>query len=262
MTEPTNPGAGNAPDKAETKAEDTLLSWVKSFKVFAALTGVLAGIWALFPSFYMQGFLVKLGLPVSTFPVDTLDTSMILHRVMMSVLLNFLVVLPTHKAYLGMGAFVCGAIGLMIWFAARRRERKKPALIPPKWRPSPAAVGLGAAIWGLMIVYLLPRAVMALVASLVFLPYIAEYAGRWDAESVMAKIASCSSAPRERPVECVSVRYEEKGPDGKETIEQLDGIVAMGNGKSMAMLTPDGEARIVPANVIRLSTFQPSTTSK
>jgi hypothetical protein len=58
------------------------------------------------------------------------------------------------------------------------------------------------------------------------------------------------------------VRYEEKGLDGKDTIEQIDGIVAMGNGKSMAMLTADGEARIVPASAVRISAFQPSATSK
>ena len=44
MTEPTTTGVGTAPDTAEVKPEDTLLSCVKSFKLFAALTGVLAGI--------------------------------------------------------------------------------------------------------------------------------------------------------------------------------------------------------------------------
>lgn len=69
----------------------------------------------------------------------------------------------------------------------------------------------------------------------------AEVAGRNDAEKSLFKVNACASAPAaDRPIEYITVRYEEKGLHGKETVEQFEGMVAMGNSKIMAMLAHDG----------------------
>ncbi|MDR7298242.1 hypothetical protein J2X16_003605 [Pelomonas aquatica] len=267
MTSPTDSGADDPPDMpapaarktggtAAAKPDDSLISWFKSFKYFALLTGIFTAIWALFPSFYLRGYLGKFGIPVSTFPVDSIDVPVALHHVLMSLLVNFFAVLPSHKGYLVTGGLVSLGCFFGFWFYARKHQGKRPLLMTPKWRPSPAVVGLGAAAWLAMVLYLVPRAILALLASLLFLPYIAEYAGNKDAEREMARGAGCVSDPAYRPVECVSIRYEEKGLDGKEHVEQIDGLVVIGNTKLMAILTLDGETRLVPAGFIRLSSRQ------
>lgn len=273
MTEITSDGASDSQDKpavaaakgsdaATAKSDEGLVGWFKSFKYIAALTGVLAGIWALFPSFYLQGYLEKLGLPVSAFPVDSIDASVTLHRVLMSVLMNFLVFVPDHPVY---AMFVVGLVlvfSITLWYVVRRAEGKGPVLLPLKWKPGAATVGLGGALWLASVMYLLPRVVVALFASLLLLPYIAESAGIKDAEKALAKRSACVAAVGQRPIECISVRYEEKGLDGKERVEQLDGVVVMGNAKVMAVLAADGEVRLIPADVVRFSAYPPLAASK
>jgi hypothetical protein len=249
-------------DAGVAKPDEGFLGWFKSFKYFAALTGVLAGIWALFPAFYLQGYLEKLGLPVSAFPVETIDASVALHRVMLSVLTNFLVLVPDHPVYATFGAVVALVFGISLWLMVRNKQGKGPVLPVPKWRPGAATVGLGGALWLAMMMYLLPRVVVAGLASLLLLPYVAEWAGIKDAEKALAKRSACATAPGKRTIECVSVRYEEKGLDGKEHVEQLDGVVVMGNGKLMAVLASDGEVRLIPAAVVRLSAQPPALLAK
>lgn len=44
-----------ADDRTAAKPDEGLFGWLKSFKYVAALVGLLAGAWALVPSFYLQG---------------------------------------------------------------------------------------------------------------------------------------------------------------------------------------------------------------
>ena len=70
-TEEAKPGsaAASVPSK-----EVSLLGWFSSIKFLAAVAGVFAGIWALFPSYYTQGYLDTLNVPTTYFPVEAADT--------------------------------------------------------------------------------------------------------------------------------------------------------------------------------------------
>jgi hypothetical protein len=200
--------------------------------------------------------------PVSSFPVETIDASVTLHRVMISVLMNFAIFVPDHPAFLVIGGIGAVVFSIAIWLALRSRQRQRSARPALRWKPGPAAVGLGGGIWLAAMMYLLPRVAVVAFASVLLLPYVAEKAGIMDAEKVLAKRGSCTASLGVRPVECVTVRYEEKGLDGKDRVEQLDGVVVMGNAKSLVVLAADGEVRQIPANVIRLSAHPPAPSSR
>ncbi|PND38478.1 hypothetical protein C1O66_13745 [Paucibacter aquatile] len=232
--------------------EASLLGAFSSIKFLAGVAGVLAGIWALFPSYYTQGYLETLNVPTTYFPVEAADTPATLHRVMMSLLANFLIPLTDHPGVWVIAAISALALTAFLWQKLRKPKGSPSSSAKPKWTPSATVLSVGAGIYLALVVYLLPRVLLMVAAILLLLPYVAQIAGQKDAQAVLAKRSACNVAAEKRPLGCVVVRYETKGLDGKEKVVDLAGVIVAGNSRWLAMLAGD-DVITVPANVVGTS---------
>lgn len=241
--------------------EASLLGWFSSIKFLAAVAGVFAGIWALFPSYYTQGYLETLNVPATYFPVEAADTPATLHRVMMSLLTNFLIPLTDHPGIWVIAAIAALSLSAVLWQKLRKPKGNPSGVVKPKWTPSAAVLSVGAGIYLALVVYLLPRVLLIVAAVLLLLPYVAEIAGQKDAKAVLAKRGACNVAADRRPLGCVVVRYETKELDGKEKVVDLVGVIVAGNSKWLAVLAGD-DIVTLPASVVGISSRLASQASR
>lgn len=234
------------------KQEASLFGWFGSIKYMAAIAGVFAGIWALFPSYYTQGYLQTLNVPATYFPLDAADTPVTLHRVLISVLTNFLLPLPDHPVFMVIATVSALSFTIYLWRQLHKPKDDPSGRAKAKWHPSAAVMSVGGGIWLALFVYLIPRVLLIVAGILLLLPYVAGVAGQKDAKAVLEKRGVCTVATAKKPLGCVVIRYETKELDGKERVVDLAGVIVAGNSKWLAVLTAD-DIVTVPANVLLLT---------
>jgi len=215
---------------------------------------LLTAMATLFGMYYQRGTLVGYGIPENLFPISLQDSLTLSHEAFISLVAQNIPSLFTDYKPLLMQAMVFAAgvslmTALLVWVHLRGKASLYVGLRQriKSHRATPWALSLSAGPLFGLVIYLAPRALIALASLIAFLPVLGYYVGQANTREFLKTSACDFQKPVSERNRCTKIQRFTHKERPSENDEFIQGLIVASNDRWIALLQ-GGTVLIIPAN--------------